>query len=45
MSKKFNNLEPKERLRIMTDQAKAVLERKIATRAKLYEKYIKRNFK
>lgn len=45
MGKNFNDKEPKEKLRIMTDQAKMVLERKTATRAKLYEKYIKRNFK
>ncbi len=45
MGKNFNDKEPKEKLRVMADQAKMILERKIATRSKLYEKYIKRNFK
>ncbi|WP_283956606.1 hypothetical protein [Campylobacter mucosalis] len=40
-----NNKENRDRLKRMIDRAKRVLEKKEESRAKLYEKYIKNNFK
>lgn len=39
------NKETREKLKKMSDRAKALLERKVLSRTKLYEKYIQKNFK